>query len=502
MSVPKTPFKHVVVMMFENRSFDSMLGFLYEKEKNISTNTNQPFEGLTGKEYNLNKQGEKVKVFKINSDDPYAYHMPRKDPGEGYANTNFQLFGAADEPFPIDFVPNSGFLLDFGHQIKNSDFETAEKEANAGVLAPKAFVQYAPDIDGVSENDIMGMYTPEALPILSGLAKNYAVCDHWYCSAPTETLPNRAFTHFGTSDGNLYDEVHSYSGTSIFMHLANHGKSWGIFGNNGKPLTLSFCEDIPSATKLKNGSTIEQPLPNGCKTGSFDDFVTALETGTLPDYTFLEPIWGKDGNSQHPNYNVAAGEQYLLQIYNAVKSSTYWEDTLLVITYDEHGGCYDHVTPPNGAASPAVSKAFGFQFDRFGVRVPAVLISPWIQAGTVHRTTGDVPFDHTSILATLEEMFDLPALTARDKVAPHLLDVATLSEPRNDDPLKGVHAPISNSPIIIEDHASQIQQMHAAALTDKHNRETGENLKTPSFKTQAEVNSYIDKYHSKYYSYK
>jgi phospholipase C len=499
MSVPKTPFKHVVVMMFENRSFDSMLGFLHENKK--SALTNQPFEGLTGDEYNLNRDDVKVPVFKIKSTDVDAYHMPRKDPGEGFANTNFQLFGAAEKPFPKEFTPNSGFVIDYEHQIKNTNLEDAEKAANAGENVPKIFTQYAPDLLGVHESDIMGIYTPESLPVLSHLAKYYAVCDHWYCSAPTETLPNRAFTHFGTSDGNLYDEVHSYGGTSIFMHLANHGKSWGIFGNNGKPYTVGFCQDIPSATAVKNGTTKTQSLPQDCKVGSFDDFVTALETRTLPDYTFLEPIWGKDGNSQHPNYNVAEGEQYLLQIYNAVKSSTYWEDTLLIITYDEHGGCYDHVTPPEGAASPAVSKAFGFEFDRFGVRVPAVLISPWIEAGTVHRTKGKVPIDHTSILATLEEMFDLPALTARDSVAPHLLDVATLTEARTDDPLHGVVAPVSHSSLTIEDHASQIQQMHAAALTDKHNRETGENLKTPSFKTQAEVNSYIDHYHNRYYSY-
>jgi len=500
MSVPNTPFKHVVVMMFENRSFDSMLGFLYEN--NVSPLTNQPFEGLTGKESNPDKNGNDVNVFKIDPKDPHAYHMPRKDPGEGFANTNFQLFGAPQEPFDPSIAPNQGFVLDFGHQIKNTSLEDMEKDAAAGKPIPKEYIQYAPDLPGLSEKDIMGIYTPETLPILSGLAKNYAVCDHWYCSAPTETLPNRAFTHFGTSQGNLYDEVHSYSGTSIFMHLANHNKTWGIFGNNGKPLTLSFCEDIPSSIKNKEtGDIIPAILPEGCKSGSFEYFQTVLKNKELPDYTFLEPTWGHTGNSQHPNYNVAAGEQYLLEIYNALKSSSYWEDTLLVITYDEHGGCYDHVTPPNGAAKTEKSKAFGFEFDRFGVRVPAVLVSPWIEAGTVHRTKGDVPIDHTSILATLEKMFDLPALTARDKVAPHILDVATLKEARKDDPMKGVVAPVSNSTVVIKEHASQIQQMHAAALTDKHNRETGENKETPKFSSSDDVNSYINDMHDRYYSY-
>jgi phospholipase C len=500
MSVPNTPFKHVVVMMFENRSFDSMLGFLYENKK--SPLTDQPFEGLTGKESNPDKNGNQVPVFKIDPTDPHAYHMPRKDPGEGFANTNFQLFGAPQAPFDPKTKPNQGFVIDFGHQIKNYSLEKMEKAADAGKPIPKEYVQYAPDLPGLSEKDIMGIYTPEALPVLSGLAKNYAVCDHWYCSAPTETLPNRAFTHFGTSDGNLYDEVHSYSGTSIFMHLANHSKTWGIYGNNGKPYTVSFCEDIPSGkVNQQNGETSSATLPEGCQVGSFEDFKNALNSNELPDYTFLEPVWGHAGNSQHPNYSVAAGEQYMLDIYNAVKSSPYWEDTLLVITYDEHGGCYDHVTPPEDAASPAESKAFGFKFDRFGVRVPAVLISPWIEAGTVHRTQGKVPFDHTSILATLEKMFDLPALTVRDESAPHLLNVATLEKPRTDDPMKGVVAPTSNSNVKIIDHASQIQQMHAASLTDKHNRETGERKETPKFHSHEEVDSYIDRYHHRYYSY-
>ena len=123
MSVPKTPFKHVVVMMFENRSFDSMLGFLHENQK--SSLTDQPFEGLTGKEYNLNRDGVKVPVFKIKSTDVDAYHMPRKDPGEGFANTNFQLFGVPEKPFPEGFTPNSGFVIDYEHQIKNSNLEHA-----------------------------------------------------------------------------------------------------------------------------------------------------------------------------------------------------------------------------------------------------------------------------------------------------------------------------------------------------------------------------------------
>ena len=111
---------------------------------------------------------------------------------------------------------------------------------------------------------------------MSKLAKSYAVCDHWFCSVPSETLPNRAFMHMATSEGNLYDEMHSYSSPSIFMNLANNGNTWGIYGNNGKPLTVAFCEDIPSAVKYENHKKVYTSLPKGCQVGSFKDFQTAL----------------------------------------------------------------------------------------------------------------------------------------------------------------------------------------------------------------------------------
>lgn len=188
------------------------------------------------------------------------------------------------------------------------------------------------------------------------------------------------------------------------------------------------------------------------------------------------------------------------QIYNAVKASDYWEDTLLIITYDEHGGCYDHITPPENAVSPpAKSAAFSFDFTRYGLRVPTVLISPWIEAGTVYRPSGPTPLDHTSILATLAKNFELPPLTERDKAAPDVTGVLTLSSPRTDDPLAGVKAPVADSSVKIEPHASQIQQMHAGALADKHSRETGEPKVMPALHTNDDAKHYVDYWQDKYY---
>ncbi len=153
------------------------------------------------------------------------------------------------------------------------------------------------------------------------------------------------------------------------------------------------------------------------------------------------------GNSQHPNYDVALGEQLIHDVYEALRSGPAWNNTLLVVTYDEHGGCYDHVPPPWGAVPPDTTIGeYNFGFDRFGPRVPTVLISPLIAAGTVFRVPADsTPLDHTSVLKTIEQRWNLPALTKRDAAAPSIGDVLTLTEARTDDVLAGVTVPSSGS---------------------------------------------------------
>jgi phospholipase C len=138
---------------------------------------------------------------------------------------------------------------------------------------------------------------------------------------------------------------------------------------------------------------------------------------------------------------VRAGEQFLLDIWNAVSQSPKWNQTLLIITYDEHGGTYDHVLPPTGAAVPDQASnpgPNGFRFDRFGVRVPAILVSPWIEAGTVFRSNTGTPLDHTSILATLRDWQGiLPGNMLPSKriaQAPTLEFVLTRNAPRTDIP--------------------------------------------------------------------
>ncbi|MCL1124103.1 alkaline phosphatase family protein [Shewanella surugensis] len=469
---------HIVVIMLENRSFDHMLGFLYKDQNNRSP-LDHPFEGLTGNERNIDSQGQPIQVFPIPNNE-YAYYWPGTDPGEGYSNTNSQLFGDYKTPSANTPASNQGFVTDFAYTLNTHRKNNASSEANWYIA------------EGTQPKNIMGMYTPELLPVLSTLARSYAVCDHWFCSVPTETLPNRAFVQMATSLGRLNDHDKVYDATSIYNLLEHAQVPWAIYGYDSEPiLTRQSLAALP-------------PQPQYGKFGDFAAFKQAANSNQLASYTFLAPEWGVNGNSQHPNYDVAKGEQLLLEIYQTLKNAPVWEKTLLIITYDEHGGCYDHVAPPENAAQPAnCPDNLGFNFQRFGVRVPTVLVSPLIEAGTVFRTQSSTPLDHTSILSTVEKRFNLPSLTARDAAAPHVGDVLTLASVRSDDPMAHVIAPSSSAKPPAEngkaemgpDHLQMAEAHLAGQLPidkDYHSRYD------THFNTEAEAKEYT---HAHYYGY-
>jgi phospholipase C len=455
--------QHIVVLMLENRSFDHMLGFLYADQNNESP-SGQAFDGLTGNESNPASNGEAVRVYQIQPNATNLYFQPGADPGEGYSATNSQLFGKTTAPTPPT-ATNQGFVTDYVYTL---GWES--KEPSWSVLP------------GTVASDIMGMYTPALLPVLSGLARGYAVCDQWFSSAPTETLPNRAFVCAGTSQGHMDDHTKSYTCPSIFGLMSQHNQSWMIYGYDQQPLTrLNF----PDTTKASDDHF-----------GLFTDFQTAAKNGTLPAYTFLEPSWESTGNSQHPNYDVALGEQLIHDVYYALRSNdAQWQQTLLIITYDEHGGCYDHVAPPLGAVPPDNSVGeYGFDFKRFGVRVPTVLVSPLIEAGTVFRVPADgTPLDHTSILKTVETRWGLPSLTARDAAAPDIGDALTLATPRTDDPIAGVTVPKSSGANPAAALPSHLQMVHAQLVSQLPvpDAKGGTYHQMPTLRTNAEYAEYI-----------
>lgn len=453
--------RHVVQLMLENRSFDQMLGFLYADNANTSPR-GDPYDGLSGNESNPDNAGRPVKVFAITPETPHPYFMPGADPGEGFLNTNIQLFSSENPP-PDAVADNQGFVVNFGNAIAY--------DQSRG---------YKDSIPGTRAQDIMGMYTPQMLPVMSALARGFAVCDRWFASVPTQTIPNRAFASAGTSQGRLDNHVKVFTCPSIFGRMESQGLDWAIYGYNREPLTRSDFPDTLHADESHFGH--------------FRDFQARAAAGTLPPYCFLEPNFSAAGNSQHPNYDVALGEQLLRDVYYTLRNGPGWNDTLLLITYDEHGGNYDHVIPPHTATPPdtLVGEFDQFDFRRFGVRIPALLISPRIEAGTVFRAaSGEI--DHTSVLKTLQQRWGLAPLTERDRAAPGLGDVLTLAVPRQDDPLAGVEVPSSGE---IHPHLQQpstLDKVHAerVAQLPVSNEQGTFDHSPPDLSTSAAVSDYI-----------
>ena len=454
--------KHIVQLMLENRSFDQMLGFLYAKSGNKSPKTGQPFNGLTGKESNPDGAGHDIAVYKIAATAQHPYLMPGADPGEGFHNTNYQLF-QTDDPHAGQVATNKGFVINF-------------KTAIASDIKRK----FTDTLPGTDPSEIMGMYDPKALPVMSALARGYAVCDCWFASAPTQTIPNRAFAGAATSQGHLDNSSKMFTCRSIFGLMESKGLDWGIYGYTRDPMTRHDYTDIEQADEGHFGH--------------FRDFQDRAAKGTLAAYSFLEPAWSATGNSQHPNYDVALGEQLMQEVYQTLRSSPAWNDTLLLITYDEHGGNYDHVPPPWGAAKPDDTIGqWNFGFDRFGVRIPAILVSPRIAAGTVFRAKAGT-IDHTSVLKTIELRFGLPPLTARDKVAPDLGDVLTLAKPRTDDVLKGVVVPKASVSHPNASQPSVIEKIHASKVSKlplRNDEGSYDHHVPPDLTTSADVGDYI-----------
>jgi len=383
--------EHVVVLMLENRSFDCMLGRLYP--------AGPQFEGLA-----LNESNTCGMTYGVWNDpnltDAIAC-VPDPDPGEAFVDMNTQLFGQADRPAGV--TPNmSGFAKNYGSLAGSS-----------GWRDPGAVMHY---------------YTPDQVPVLSTLARAFGVCDRWHASAPCQTWPNRFFAHTGTALGHVDNNTFHvpFTAPSLMRRLQDRGKSWRV-----------YFHDMPQSILLQ-----DVWLYALSHYRFFSQFLADAHAGALPQYAFIEPRYFTDlstnfvPNDQHPPHNILYGEQLIAQVYNALRSSPCWSRTLFVITYDEHGGCFDHVPPP--AATPpdtAMANGYGFKFDAYGVRVPAVVVSPYVPPGSIIRPPAATPFDHTSLIKTVREVFDLGTpLTARDAMAPSLVPALSLPGPTNNGP--------------------------------------------------------------------
>lgn len=407
--------KHIVVLMLENRSFDSVLGHLHQ--------INAQIDGVTGRESNLADGNQNPIVIRRGTGFDYDdLSVPNPDPGEKWKDINRQIFDKTD-PSAGDPALMSGFVNNYiAHQGQ-----------------PK---------------DIMHYYSAEQVPVLSQLAQAYAVCDRWFASAPCQTWPNRFFLHTGTANGYENNSpVHfPYTMDTIFNRLSDHDQEWGIFFHDF-PQTLTLSKLWPHIDRFRY----------------YQDFKKLAKDGQLPAYAFIEPRFFADPenlpNDQHPPHHVGLGEDLIADVYNAVRQSPNWPNTLLIIIYDEHGGCYDHVTPP-AAVPPDMDEHQPFNFDRYGVRIPAVLISPYIKSGTILRpeessaTHIAYPYDHTSVIATLRKCFNLgKPLSKRDAVTPDLEKVLNLDKPENNSLGTVTHRPYDIP-------SDKIEEALTAPLTD------------------------------------
>ncbi len=375
--------KHIVVLQMENRPFDHLFGWAGDL---------LGVDGLTGKEYNLvnpnEPDGEKVYV------DNKAPFLNQCDPNHSVSATAKKMFSTSASI--ASGVPDMGGFVAFENKSVTHNY-----------------------------CNVMQGFPPSKVPVLTALAQEYAIMDRLFASLPGPTWPNRMFTLSGTSAGSLgtnvwYDNIPGklYPQKVFYDQIEEAGLTWKHYFND-TPWEI-YME------KMAHSPHNMHPL---------DQFYRDAEAGALPSFAWLNPrsginvTTGVGSNDQHPDHDIRAGEQYYKDIYEALRASPAWYATLFIVTYDEHGGFYDHVPPPTKGVPPPndgkKSYPGSYNFDSLGMRVPTILISPWIKKGTVVNRpipsgmpTNTSEYDLTSIIATarklLSGMGNIGPLTDRD----------------------------------------------------------------------------------------
>jgi len=429
---------HVFVLMLENRSFDHMLGFAGVQGSDAITG--QPTTAIDLSTFTLRAVARALQEssmlamgkrrgfnFPISaraliqsihsnvlnntlcwSSTPaeFAIAQSEGDPGHEFDDVNTQLCGeGAGYPDRITgdypLVNNSGF----------------------------AFSYHRPQI--------MNCYTPDQLRVLVALSREFTLCDRWFSSMPGPTWPNRFFVHAASSGGLDYSPSPESVGWAAYVdgYDFNDGTIYDRLDARGLPWFIFHGDDFPQSSAI-SGLDDDRFL-------GYDQFEAAVnDPGFASSYTFIEPNYGNFisdftcGNSQHPRDDVTRGEALIRHVYQSIRKSPHWYKSLLVITYDEHGGFFDHVPPPkavppgDGLSDSDISQ-HNFDFSQLGVRVPAVIISPWIPRATIDHTV----YDHTSLLATVEGLYGLAPLTNRDAHANSFNHLFSLGLPRRDAPM-------------------------------------------------------------------
>jgi phospholipase C len=401
---------HIVVLMLENRSFDHMLGYL-SLPREQGGGARSDVDGLTGPDRNVNQFDGRG--YPIHHLDRTQFVGETEDPDHSGASVDEQLAGDC-----------AGFVANFARI-------SSQRASKAGVSAPDPGL-------------VMGYYDADDLPVYDHLASEYCVVDRWFSSVPGATWPNRLYSIAGQAAGERDDASPPiYSLPSFVRFLEQFDVSWGWYSFDPGTLRavdpayrLSGHEHFSyvDSRKLSIGERIVGALT---EEGSFLDDVAE---GKLPSVSWIDPrfkdlrVLGPDSNDDHPPSDVLAGQDLVLTVYHALSSSPLWRKTLLVIIYDEHGGFYDHVNPPAATDDHP-------DFQRLGVRIPALLASPLVARGSTSTTLlgPDFHFDHASVIRTVLARFcdrdgQIPEMTARVAAANHLGHLLTDEDPRPEVP--------------------------------------------------------------------
>jgi phospholipase C len=428
---------HIVVVLFENRSLDNVLGHLY------GASDGKNFDGVIGKnlsnpipEWAEHGAERKVVPYTVATD----MDAPNPDSGEEFYHTNTQLYNTIDDHnrFKIGEAVTAPWNAGPAGATPTMDgFVTDYISTFTGEIGRQpTYDEYA---------HIMTGCTPEQLPVLNGIARDFGVFDHWFCEVPSQTFMNRSFWTAATSSGLVINSpakkwFTENDAETIFERLEAHGKTWKIYVM--EPMPLSF-HGIIHYPRLKDRLATHF-VP-------FAEFEKDAAAGTLPDFSLIEPNMIGGHGDYHPAFgrsfsdtvdlamdspsSMLSGEAFLERVFNAYRSASsetganVW-NTPLLIGWDEPGGTYDHVPPgpvppPDPSAPPG---EFGFTFDRSGYRVPAIIVSPWVESGSVYNEE----YRHTSLIATLRKTWGLgEALTQRDASARVFDHVFSLETPRD-----------------------------------------------------------------------
>ncbi len=403
------PIKHVVLLILENHSFDQMLGSLKEAYPEL--------EGVVAG-----------------------------------ANSNVDSDGSE---YPQAITTERQMALDPHHEVQN----VAEQlqDHNGGFV--KNFSRMYPQSTREQRQSVMGYYPLNFLPAIHALAQEYTVCDHWFSSLPGPTWPNRFMALTGTAQGRVnmpddgthradLDGYFQQDQDTIFDRLNDKAIFW-----------KSYFHDIPQSWVL-----VHQRAPHSVARYFYVDEFFADARGReqdFPQFCYIEPeFMGNLGNDDHPPHDIMKAQKLLADVYNALRANPeLWRSTLLVVFYDEHGGFYDHVAPPP-AVVPDDDHA-EYSFDQLGVRVPAVLVSPWVRKA-VEKTE----FDHTSLLKYLTEKWDLQPLPSRRIARANSIGIALAQQPRADElPRIELTADELTPPdLALEERAIGHDSVHDAAL--------------------------------------